>query len=100
MGMSTHIQAFIPDTDSNYQRHKKVVEMCAELKVSLPMETSVYFNANFPNNVNLEDKLEIDLIEGEHYAEWVDRDAGSQGYEVNLTKLPSGVTKLRFYNNW
>lgn len=98
MGMSTHIQAFVPDTDLDYQRHKKVVAMCLQLSVSLPSETAAYFNAHNPRHVNPEEKLEIELVEDIHYTDW--SDDSSQGYEVDLTKLPKGVTKLRFYNNW
>lgn len=99
MGMSTHIKAFIPDTDPEYQKHKFIVEACLDADVSLPKETSAYFGGyGRPGTHMLEEKLEIELKEGEHYVDWSDE--SSQGFEVDLTKLPPGVTKLRFYNNW
>lgn len=99
MGMSTHIEAFIPDTDPEYQKHKKIVIACLEADVSLPKETSDYFfGYKLPTTRMLEEKLKIELKEGEHYVDW--RDESSEGFEVDLTKLPKGVTKLRFYNNW
>jgi hypothetical protein len=46
----------------------------------------------------LEEKLEEELIENIHYTNWSDE--SSEGFEIDLTNLPHGVTKLRFYNNW
>jgi hypothetical protein len=99
MGMSTHIAAFIPDTDPEFQKHKAVALVCMEAKVSLPAETSNYFNVRYNPYLGMfDEKLQIDLKEGEHYEEW--REDSSEGFEVDLTKLPKGVTKLRFYNSW
>jgi len=98
MGMSTHIQAFIPDTDAEFQKHKKILLMCSENDVSLPKETAEYFGSDSADEYLLDEKLEIELKEDVHYKNWFDE--SSQGFEVDLTKLPKGVTKLRFYNNW
>jgi hypothetical protein len=98
MGMSTDIKGFIPDTDKDYLRHKRVLLACKENQVSLPKETAAYFNANMPDPYLLEEKLEVELQNGVHYKEW--REDMQQGFEVDLTKLPQGVTKLRFYNCW
>ena len=46
----------------------------------------------------LDEKLQVELTEGVHYNDWADE--SSVGYEVDLLRLPKGVTKLRFYNNW
>jgi hypothetical protein len=92
--MSTYIKAFTPDTDPEYQKHKKLWDICEEMGVSLPKETEEYFkNCDTP-----EDKLEIDLEKDVHFEEY--EDDSSQGVEVDITKLPKGVTKLRFYNSW
>ena len=94
MSMSTYIKAFIPDTDKEYQKHKMIWEVCDEANVSLPKETEEYFKGyNEP-----EEKLEVVLIKNIHYCNY---DADSQnGFEVDLTKLPEGVTKLRFINSY
>ena len=98
MSMSTHIEAFIPDTDPDYQRHKKVLLACADADVSLPKETADYFGEEGPEEYLLDEKLEQELKEGVHYSKW--HKNSSAGFEVDLTKLPKGVTKLRFYNSW
>ena len=98
MGMSTHIAAYTPDTDVDFQKHKKILLMCLEAKVSLPKETALYFGEESPSEYLLDEKLSIDLKEDVHYKEWSDE--SSQGYELDLTQLPKGVTKLRFFNSW
>lgn len=96
--MSTHIKAFIPDTDVEFQKHKKILLMCLENEVSLPKETAKYFGSDTAYEYLLEEKLEIALKEDIHYKDW--SEDSREGYEVDLTKLPKGVTKLRFYNSW
>jgi len=98
MGMSTHIQAFIPDTDVTYQKHKKVLVSCMEAEVSLPKETAEYFGSNEPYYDLLDEKLEIHLKENVHYTEYFDETAN--GFEIELSALPKGVTKLRFVNSY
>lgn len=98
MGMSTHIQAFIPDTDLEFQKHKKILLMCIENAVSLPKETAEYFGNEYADEESLDTKLEIELKEDIHYKDFSEE--GRQGFEVDLSKLPTGVTKLRFYNAW
>ena len=98
MGMSTHIQAFIPDTDAEFKKHKTILLMCSENEVSLPKETAEYFGSEDAEEYLLDEKLEIELEEDVHYKDWSDE--GSQGFEVDLLKLPKGVTKLRFSNSW
>lgn len=98
MGMSTHIKGFTPDTDAEYQRHKKVLLVCQEAEVELPKETAKYFGSEEANEETLESKLEVDLVLGKHYTEY-SADM-TEGFEVDLTKLPKGVTKLRFSNSY
>jgi len=98
MGRSTHIEAFIPDSDKEYQKHKKILLMCLENDVSLPKETAQYFGSEDAYESLLDEKLEIELEEDVHYTKWCDE--YRSGFEVDLSKLPKGVNKLRFYNSW
>jgi len=98
MVMSTHIEGFMPDTDLEYQKHKKVLLICQESGVSLPKETAEYFGEDDPNSYLLDEKLEIELKLGVHYEDY--QENSSVGFEVDLTKLPKGVTKLRFTNSY
>ena len=94
MGMSTRIKAYVPDTDREYQKHKEVYLVCLKAGVSLPKETEEYFKGcDRP-----EEKLEVELVKGEHYQ--IYRQDMNDGFEVELDKLPEGVTKIRFYNSY
>lgn len=98
--MSTHIKAFIPDTDPEYQKHKEILEMCLKHNVYLPQQTANYFGQSNPYPGMIEEKLQIELSEGVHYMEYRDSHSSEEGFDIDLTKLPKGVTKLRFYNSW
>lgn len=91
--MSTHIEAFTPDTDPEYRKHLEVYDTCIRLDVSLPKETDEYFNGDIP-----EERLRIELEEDVHYT--IYSEDYSSGFEVDLDQLPEGVTKLRFTNSW
>jgi hypothetical protein len=99
MGMSTEIMAFMPDTDLEFQKHKKILLMCIDAEVSLPKETAEYFGDNEdPELWMLDEKLELELLEGVHYTEYSEN--SSEGFEIDLSKLPKGIAKLRFTNSY
>lgn len=98
MGMSTHIQAFTPDTDETYQKHKKVLIACAEAEIDLPKETAKYFGYTYPEMCALEEKLQVTLKKGVHYRDY--NEDMSEGFEIELKDIPKGVTKIRFYNSY
>ncbi len=98
MGMSTHIEAFMPDTDETYQKMKKVYLACEEAQMELPEAAQKYFGTNYPEDEALDRKLAIDLKLDVHYTEY-NADM-VEGFEVDLTKLPKGITKLRFTNRY
>lgn len=99
MSMSTYIQAFTPDTDPTYQKHKKVLLACIDAGIEeLPKETATYFGSKYPEREQIEEKLRVQLKEGVHYKDY--REDMSQGFEIELKDIPKGVTKLRFVNSY
>ena len=98
MGMSTHIKAFIPDTDETYKKHSKVLIACNEADIELPKATADYFGSEYADLELLDSKLEVDLKLGKHYTEY--NAEMTEGFEVELADLPKGVTKIRFTNSW
>jgi hypothetical protein len=96
--MSTHIVAFIPDTDPEYQKHKKVLLACMEAEVDLPPQTAEYFRYQQPEECALEEKLEFRLVEGVHYHKWGAE--MQEGFEIIVSEIPKGVHKIRVYNSW
>lgn len=96
--MSTHITAFIPDSDPTYQKHLAVFKACQNADVSLPKETADYFGSNEPYYGLEEEKLEFKLEKGIHYKEWSAEMC--QGFEIDINKIPKEVSKIRFYNSY
>lgn len=94
MSISTFIIAYTSENNKDFQKHKKILEFCLENKVSLPKETAEYFENEIPDISLLDNKLEIELEEDVHYQEYYDDKYG--GYEIDLEKLPNGVSKIRF----
>jgi hypothetical protein len=95
MGMSTHVIGFIPDNDSVYLKHKKVLEACIEAGIKeLPKETAEYFGSKSPYEGLLEEKLQVTVPVKEWGNEY------SSGYEVEVNQIPQGVKTIRFYNSW
>lgn len=96
--MTTKIIGFVSDTSDDYKKHKEILLMCIKHSVSMPSETQKYFGSNYAYIELLDEKLEFKLNFNEHYDEY---SADMQhGFEVNLTKLPKKITRLRFYNDY
>lgn len=97
MGMSMHIKGFVSEDNLEYQKHKNILLFCRESNVSLPVETQRYFNSDqYPSLNLLSEKLEFELIKGEHYIKYsVDME---DGFEIDLAKIPEDIKKIRVYN--
>lgn len=57
-----------------------------------------YFGGNYPHLEFLDQKLEIELKENTHYK--IFSENSREGFEIELSKIPKGVTKIRFYNSY
>ncbi len=95
MGMSTHVTAFTSPTNTEYQKHAKVLKVCLEAGLKqLPPETGDYFGSDSVDESLLEEKLEVSIKTHEFHADMV------EGYEVYIKDIPAGVEKIRFYNSY
>ena len=93
MGMSTYVRAFISPDNEDYKKHSKVLAACAEAGIKeLPKETADYFDSSWPDFSLLEEKLEIKIPVHEYEGDM------TEGYEVYIADLPTGVYKIRFVN--
>ena len=95
MSMSAYVVAFRPP-DQRWKTMKAVWDACAGAGVELPKEVSAFFNHDSPDDAG----VKVDLLYPERHEcvrEYNERD--SEGYEIDVTKLPPGVTILRFYNS-
>ena len=99
MGMSTRIEAFIPDTDTEYQKHAKVLLVCHQAGLKeLPPETAKYFGSKHVNPELLDEKLSFTLTKGVHYKDYTEDMI--EGYEIFVDKLPKEISKIRVYNSY
>lgn len=90
--MSTHVVGFISDDNPTYQKHLKVLKICREANVSLPIETKNYFGGDWENVE--EEKLEQEIPKHEWSNDM------SEGFEIIISEIPQGVSKIRFYNSY
>lgn|SRR5678816_174970 len=87
--VSTHVIGIAPP-DENWKRMYDVYTSCRAAGVSLPQEVEDYFAPDGPDESN--------LLVGLDAATRPYRDGKKIGYDVDLTKVPEGVTIIRFYN--
>ena len=92
MSMSTHIVGFRP-ADEKWKQMKNIWESCESANIPIPNEVLDFFDHTPPR-----DKPGSEVELGEAVQEWSNE--YSQGYELNLSKIPNGVNVIRFYNSW
>ena len=80
--------------DIEYQQMKAVYDACKAAKVAVPDRVMDFFDWQEPNPNGILTDLDLsDAVET-----W--SDDGREGFEVELAKLPSNITHLRFYMSW
>lgn len=92
MGMSTTAVGFRP-ADEKWIKMKAVWEQCESLGVSIPAEVCDFFGGEPPRD---KPGVEVDL--GDSCSEY--NDESSQGFEIDISKLPANVQFIRVYNSW
>lgn len=93
MSMSTSVKLLRDKDDPGYQRKLRVLMACKEEGIDPPKEVDDYFGGDGIDN-EPEYPLEIDF----EPREWNNK--YSEGFEIDINKLPEGVKTIRFYNSW
>lgn len=95
MSMTTTVRGFRPP-DEKWKKMKAVWDSCQKAGIEVPDDVQAFFDYSAPDPRG----VEVDLTEGKKAAakEWGDSDR--QGYEVDLSRLPKGISFIRFYNSW
>ena len=91
MSMSTNVVGIIP-ADDKYKKMKAIYDLCREQDIDVPTEVSVFFNEDEPD----ESGMVVDLEDVAH--KWSDEN--SEGYEIDIDKIPKNIKTIRFYNSW
>jgi hypothetical protein len=92
MGMSTHVIGIVPP-DDHFKRMKKVWYACEDAGIEIPKEVLAFFNNEEPDEQGVVVTLPKTCV-FEHHADMQD------GFEIDITKLPAGVKRVRFYNSY
>ena len=93
MSMSMSVVGFLPP-DEQWLKMKAAYDACKAIGVEPPEEVEDFFNGEDPGDAP---GKEVQL-EGNGAKEW--RSDGSEGFEVELARLPKSVKFVRFYCSW
>jgi hypothetical protein len=98
--MSTHVYLLRDGVDEKHQRKVRAVQALINAEEDIPQSLLDYFGIYDESEFQADTSgLEVkDNKEHPSISEW--RNDYSEGYEVDLLKLPTGVTKIRFSNSW
>ena len=95
MSMSTSVIG-IRASNAEHKAKRDAVIACVKAKVNIPKELLNYFG-DIGEGTIVEDAaagLEVEIPKNE----W--RNDYASGYEIEVSKIPPGVEKIRFYNSW
>lgn len=93
MGMSSHVVGVRPP-GGKWLEMKAAYDACLKADVPVPEEVRRFFGHDKPDDAGV-----IVPLEGSVCCRiW--GDDSREGFEVDVTKLPPGVTVVRFYNSY
>jgi ACT domain-containing protein len=96
MGMSSHVIG-LREEDDTYRKNMKLLDALKEAGIEcIPKELQDWFGCNYVNDVNTDEILEVDIDDAISDVEEKYQD----GFYVDLSVLPPGVSKLKFYNSY
>lgn len=100
MSMSTYVQAF-RDFDGNFQKMMDIKNFCESQGVSLPREVEEYFGKySLDDEPYIREQMsEVELPKG-CKTEGDDSRVNGRYIEIDVTKLPKDIKKIRFTNSW
>jgi hypothetical protein len=93
MSMSTPVVGIRPPDDA-WKAHKAVWDACIKAGVDVPRKTLDFFEGESPDDAG----VLVGIDDGPAVSEW--QDDCSQGFEVDISSLPEGIKRIRFYNSW
>lgn len=93
MSMSTYVIGFHPP-DAKWQQMKAVWDSCRSAGVDPPDEVLSFFDHEPPDDAGVKINLE------EHACCSKYGEDMTEGFEIDISKLPPNITKIRFYNSW
>lgn len=105
MGVSTYIVGIKP-ADEKWKQMKAIWDACAKADVAIPDEVDEFFDGEEPDDEGVVVPLgslyrikDLGDRQTEDGLSYYQRD-GTSGFELELSKLPKDIKKLRFYNSY
>jgi len=92
MGMSSHVIGF-RDPDEKWKQMKDIYDSCKQANVEPPDEVNKFFNWEPPEKEGI--KVNIDEI-CESYSPY----DVTEGFKIEISKLPKNITHICFWNSW
>lgn len=96
MSMSTYVIGIKSPTEE-FQKKLAVYRACKEAGIDPPEEILKFFAWVDFNSID-PGGMEVPLEKSGAACVW--EGEGKSGFEVDISKLPAGVTRIRFYNSW
>ena len=97
MSMSTCVMGIRPP-DDEWKKRVAAWKACKEAYLDPPQELEEYFD-----NLNCydpeEDQGPLISLGDEPYCKKYNSE-GASGFEIEIAKLPKGLTHIRFFNSW
>ncbi len=92
MSMSTHVVGFrLPD--EKWHKMKLVWDTCRSLGIQIPEEIHEFFGWDEPDSLGI--MVDLDKV----CRKWSDGDM-REGLELDVAKIPKGLSYIRFYNSY
>jgi hypothetical protein len=85
MSVSYYVEG-IREPDEEFQKMKKIYDLCIESDVGVPREVEDYFDGNTPDN----DGLSVEIPNEEFSEEY------RSGYKVQVKDIPKNIKCLKF----
>jgi hypothetical protein len=96
MSMSCHVIG-IKEPTEEYLKKYRAYQACMEAGIDPPKAIIDFFDGISFKYINATG-MEVDLHGNSAISEW--KGDGKTGFEVEIAKIPAGITRLRFCNSW
>ena len=93
MGMCTHIYGF-RKPDKKFQIMKNIYDLCTEANIDIPDKVQEFFGWEAPEDTG----IKVFLVFLEEVIEDVKGFEMKDAWQIEVSKIPKGVTHIRFEN--
>jgi hypothetical protein len=96
MSMNSHVIGLKEPTEE-FQKKYRAYQACVEAGIDPPKTIIDFFDGLSFRSIDATG-MEVDLSKSGAVTEW--KGDSKNGFEIEVAKIPAGVTRIRFYNSW